>query len=153
MEKKSFKVTVNGQTFDVIVEEVGKGKREMSEEMGSESKEDYKYGKSEEPFKTNFTQPVEKSDKSATVGTTEKEKDHVPDDTKEAANVNAPMPGSIIEVKAVNGQEVKEGELLLILEAMKMENEITSPVSGTVEQILVKKGDTVNSGDKLVVIK
>ena len=66
--------------------------------------------------------------------------------------INAPMPGNILEVKVATGASVKKGDVLVILEAMKMENEIMAPCDGTVKQVLVNKGATVNSGDPLVVI-
>ena len=66
--------------------------------------------------------------------------------------VNAPMPGTILKVNVQNGQAVKEGEVLCILEAMKMENEIMAPKSGTVTQVLVSKGSKVDTGAALVVI-
>ena len=67
-----------------------------------------------------------------------------------AVAVTAPMPGKILGVKASAGQAVKRGQVLLILEAMKMENEIVAPQDGTVASVNVNKGDTVNSGDVLV---
>ena len=66
--------------------------------------------------------------------------------------VNAPMPGNILKVNVQNGQAVKEGDVLLVLEAMKMENEILAPKSGTVTQVLVSKGSTVDTGAPLVVL-
>ena len=66
--------------------------------------------------------------------------------------INAPMPGNILDVKVATGASVKKGDVLVILEAMKMENEIMAPCDGTVKQVLVNKGATVNSGDPLVVI-
>ena len=66
--------------------------------------------------------------------------------------VTAPMPGTILDVKAAQGAAVKKGDVLLILEAMKMENEIVAPQDGTVAQVLVSKGASVNSGDVLVVL-
>ena len=66
--------------------------------------------------------------------------------------VNAPMPGTILKVNVQNGQAVKEGDVLCILEAMKMENEIMAPKSGTVTQVLVSKGSKVDTGAPLVVI-
>lgn len=62
------------------------------------------------------------------------------------------MPGSILSVSVSVGQTVKAGQVLLILEAMKMENEILSPRDGTVTAVNVAKGASVNSGDALVVI-
>ena len=66
--------------------------------------------------------------------------------------VNAPMPGNILKVNVQNGQAVKAGEVLVVLEAMKMENEIMAPKAGTVTQVLVSKGSTVDTGAPLVVI-
>ena len=65
-------------------------------------------------------------------------------------NINSPMPGTILDVKVANGAAVKAGEVLLVLEAMKMENEIKAPHDATVAAVLVKKGDTVDSGTPLV---
>ena len=66
--------------------------------------------------------------------------------------VTAPMPGNILKVAVTAGQSVKEGELLVVLEAMKMENEIFAPKSGTVAQVLVQKGSTVDTGATMVVL-
>lgn len=67
-----------------------------------------------------------------------------------AAAITAPMPGNINAVKVTSGQAVKEGDVLIILEAMKMENEITAPKAGKVGQIFVQKGATVETGAPLV---
>ena len=66
--------------------------------------------------------------------------------------VTAPMPGTILKVNVTQGQAVKEGDVLCILEAMKMENEIMAPKNGTVNQVLVSKGSAVDTGAPLVVI-
>ena len=67
-------------------------------------------------------------------------------------SVNAPMPGNILKVNVSVGQTVKEGDLLVVLEAMKMENEIFAPKAGTLAQVLVNKGSSVDTGATLVVI-
>ena len=67
--------------------------------------------------------------------------------------VKAPMPGTILDIKVQPGQMVKKGEILLILEAMKMENEILSSADGVVKQIVVAKNAIVSTGDALVVIQ
>ena len=66
--------------------------------------------------------------------------------------VVAPMPGNILKVNVTAGQAVKEGDVLVVLEAMKMENEIMAPKAGTVTQVLVQKGASVDTGAPLVVI-
>ena len=67
-------------------------------------------------------------------------------------SVDAPMPGNIISVNVKPGQAVKKGDVLLILEAMKMENEIMAPIDGTVGSVAVNPGQTVQSGQQLLTI-
>ena len=64
--------------------------------------------------------------------------------------LKAPISGQIIDVSAIPGMEVKRGELVIILEAMKMENQIRSPIKGRIKEIKVKKGQSVKSGDVLL---
>ena len=66
--------------------------------------------------------------------------------------VTTPMPGNILKVNVTAGQAVKEGDVLVVLEAMKMENEILAPKACTVKQVLVSKGATVDTGATLVVL-
>lgn len=66
--------------------------------------------------------------------------------------VKSPMPGNVLKINVTQGQQVKEGDVLLILEAMKMENEVVSPKAGTVAQIVVSKGAVVETGAALVVV-
>lgn len=67
--------------------------------------------------------------------------------------VTAPMPGTILDVKASVGDTVTRGQVIMILEAMKMENDIVAPCDGKITSILVKKGDTVNSSDALATVQ
>ena len=69
-----------------------------------------------------------------------------------AANVTAPMPGTVLDVKVSVGQAVQAGETVVVLEAMKMENEIPAPAAGTVTGILVQKGATVDTDAVLVTL-
>ena len=66
--------------------------------------------------------------------------------------VSAPMPGNVLDIKVTQGAAVKEGQVLVILEAMKMENEICAPKDGTVAQIVTSKGATVDTDAPLLVI-
>ena len=66
--------------------------------------------------------------------------------------VTAPMPGNILRVDVAQGDTVKAGQILIILEAMKMENEIVAPKDGTVAQVVTSKGSVVDTGAPLVVI-
>ncbi len=67
--------------------------------------------------------------------------------------VTSTMQGMILKLKVKEKDKVKEGDVVAVLEAMKMENDVHAPESGTVEQIFVEEGDTVNAGDPLMVIK
>ena len=66
--------------------------------------------------------------------------------------VNAPMPGKIVKIVAETGKAVKKGDVVLILEAMKMQNEITAPVDGKLKSVNVAAGQSVKPGDVLAVI-
>jgi len=74
-------------------------------------------------------------------------------DASAAVSIEAPMPGKIVDILVEVGGEVKEGEPIIILEAMKMQNEITSHISGIVQSISVKKGESVMKDDVLIEIK
>lgn len=128
---KKFIVTVNGKKYDVEVEEV------KSDISGSKkSAEESVVKKEDTPTSTSQSQvkPVQEVPEGATT-------------------VNAPMPGTILDIKVNVGQPVKRGDVLLILEAMKMENEITAPQDGIVAAINISKGASVNTGDVLLSLK
>ncbi|MFO7932787.1 MAG: biotin/lipoyl-containing protein [Bacteroidales bacterium] len=74
-------------------------------------------------------------------------------ETASSVSIEAPMPGKIIDILVEEGSDVKEGEPLLILEAMKMQNEISSHVSGVVQSVSVKKNDSVMKDDILIDIQ
>ena len=69
-----------------------------------------------------------------------------------SVKVDAPMPGNILDIKVSNGASVKAGEVLVILEAMKMENDIVAPQDGTVASINVNKCDTVEAGQTIITL-
>ena len=66
--------------------------------------------------------------------------------------IASPMPGNILRIETTQGASVKKGQILLILEAMKMENEIVAPHDGTIAQIVTTKGATVDTGAPLIVL-
>jgi len=66
--------------------------------------------------------------------------------------ITSPLPGSVFTLKCKVGDSVKEGDIVIILEAMKMETEINSPYTGTVDSILVAEGANVQTGDELILI-
>lgn len=116
---KNLKITVNGVSYDVQVEELG----------GSA--------------------PVS----SASVQTTAPAVTAAPAASPASGEpVNSPMPGTIVSVAVSAGQTVKAGDVLVVLEAMKMENEIKAPKDGTIASVNVNKGDAVESGTLLVTI-
>lgn len=75
-----------------------------------------------------------------------------PSSAQGSVKVNAPMPGKILDVKANAGQSIKKGEVIVVLEAMKMENEIVAPQDGTIASINVAVGNSVEAGDVLATL-
>ena len=128
---KKFNITVNGNQYEVEVEEI-------------------KDSSTSTP-RIQHQAPVAAPQPSAP--TAPKVEAKKPVVTNGAGSVKAPMPGTINDIKVTEGQAVKAGEVLVILEAMKMENEIMSPADGIVKQIAVAKGASVSSGDVLVVVE
>ena len=119
---RKFNVKVNGVFYEVEVEEMT-GEQVQSAQTATE------------PVKTE--QPKAAQNVSAPAGGTK---------------VTAPMPGTIKKVKVTNGMQVKKNDVLLILEAMKLENEIYAPCDGTVTFVGVSEGQSVNPGDALCTI-
>ena len=80
-----------------------------------------------------------------------KVKEEVPKQASDSTeNINAPMPGTITNILVKEGESVKKGQVLAILEAMKMENEIVAPHDGAIKAISVDKGQNVNPGETLL---
>ena len=130
-----YKVTLNGRTYEVEVEA---GKAMLLDE--------YEAIVPSAPAAPVAAAPVAAAPVAAPAAPA------APVVTGAGESVAAPMPGTILKVNVTAGQAVKEGDLLVVLEAMKMENEIFAPKSGTVSQVVVSKGASVNTGDALVVI-
>ncbi len=125
---KKFNITVNGNSYEVEVEEVGS---EVS------------------------SAPVKKAAAPKAAPKAPVKKPAAPKKAVAAGSkdVTAPLPGTVLDIKVKEGQEVNQGDVVILLEAMKMENEIAAPTSGKVSQILVKTGDAVNGGDVMISIE
>lgn len=125
---KQYKITVNGKLYDVSVEEVG-------EILGGV-----------QASKTISTF-VNKDNANTNNNNNEKQISNKPQDSipidENAISIKAPMPGTILSFNVSVGDTVSEGQVLAILEAMKMENELVSPASGKVKSIHVEKGSSV----------
>lgn len=136
---KKFNVTVNGKTYAVEVEEVGAGQG----------------GFTYQPVQQTPVQPVQSAPEAPKAPVQQKPKAEAPKSAPAAAGgelMTAPMPGTILDIMVKEGQTVKKGEIVLILEAMKMENEIAAACDGVVSKIYTSKSSTVSAGDPLLTI-
>ncbi len=124
---KNFRVTVNGNTYDVAVEELSEGTA---------------------PQPIQQATPAPKATPAPSV-TKQQPKTTAPASAKK---INSPMPGTVLDIKVKEGDTVSKNQLVIVLEAMKMENEIVTPYAGKVASINVSKGAAVNSGDLLLSI-
>lgn len=121
---KNYTITVNGKVYEVTVEEGFSGQTQNAAAPVSAPAAPSNAPKA----------PAAPAPQAAAAG---------------AVTVSAPMPGKILDVRVSVGQAVKRGDVLMILEAMKMENEIVSPQDGTVASIQVSVGSAVEAGDTL----
>jgi biotin carboxyl carrier protein len=140
-----YRVTLNDKTADVSVEEIS-GVFELNQEFQPESIDvERAPGGLVLREDTRIVQPeVEKAEKYDV-------KD-VRGVAKEVKSVTAMLPGTVTKILVREGDEVKRGQIILVLEAMKMENEIASPADGVIREIRVKVGEKVDTGDILAVI-
>lgn len=124
---KKYNITVNGNTYEVVVEEVG--------------------GAASAPVYTAPAAPVATPAPAAAPA--------APKAAPAASGANkviAPMPGTILDVKVTAGQAVKKGDVICVLEAMKMENDIPAPCDGVIASVNVQKGASVAANDVIATL-
>ncbi|HOX31670.1 MAG TPA: biotin/lipoyl-binding protein [Spirochaetales bacterium] len=124
---KKYRISVNGQTYDVAVEELGAGAPAPQARVPAAA-----------PQAAAPASPAAAPAPAAGPA------------VAGALTIKSPMPGTVMSFKVIQGQAVKRGDVVLILEAMKMENEIVAPQDGTVASIRVPQGAAVNTGDPLI---
>ena len=147
MNKRIFRITVNGRVYEVEVEEIS------STSVGTQVSQNTTPAPSAPPVSApSISQVSPPKPQSAPVSAPAAEKKPKAPAPEGGTVVSAPMPGKILKVAVKEGESVSKGDLLVVLEAMKMENEIFSPADGVVKQVAVSAGDSVNTGDLLVVI-
>jgi glutaconyl-CoA/methylmalonyl-CoA decarboxylase subunit gamma len=128
---KRYKVHINGKSYEVAIEELGDGPSQPT------------------------AAPVPATPPPATPQPAKTAAAAAPKSTSNeagsaAGTIRSPMPGTILRVAIAPGDNVKKGDTLLILEAMKMENEILAPENGSIKEVNVAKGASVNAGDLLL---
>ena len=121
---KKYNITVNGNTYEVFVEEADASSAPV-------------YTAPAAPVATPVATPAPAAVKPVASG------------SAGATRVTAPMPGTILDVKVTVGQSVKKGDVICVLEAMKMENDIPAPADGVVASVNIQKGASVAAGDVL----
>ncbi len=133
---RKFLINVNGNSYEVEVEEVSDGQANVARPVS----------KPRAVISAPQAAPVKAAPVAPTVSA---------EPTVSAGQevIDSPMPGNIWKVLVSEGDMVKSGDTLVILEAMKMENELVAPRDGKVLQILTSEGTSVNTGDKLVIIE
>ncbi len=128
---KKYNITVNGTTYEVVVEEAGEvASAPVAQAPAIQAA----------PAPAAAPAPVQAPKAPAAQG------------ADGANKVTAPMPGTILDVKVSVGQSIKKGDVICVLEAMKMENDIPAPCDGVVASVKVQKGSSVNAQDVIATI-
>jgi len=135
---RKFNITVNGVTYEVEVEEISAGT--AAAPSAAPVPQAAPAVPQAAPAKQDAPKPAAHAPKAAAPAAG-------------SIQITSPMPGNIMKVNVSTGAAVKKGDILIILEAMKMENEILAPEDGTVASVAVSQGVTVASGDLLVTLK
>ncbi|OLZ09812.1 biotin/lipoyl-containing protein [Sulfobacillus thermosulfidooxidans] len=132
MAVRKFRIRVNGVVYDVEAEEISVEQSATSTSAPSV------------PSAPVATPPVPSEPPKAAAPVVMQDGEMV---------IEAPLPGAVLDVKVQEGQLVEVGQVLIILEAMKMENEVTAPVSGRIKSLRVQKGSSVDANEVLVIIE
>ena len=148
---KEYKLKINGNNYNVVVDEVGETEATV-EVNGTQFKVEYEQPVTKSAPKVTVIQPTASVSHAAPVAAAAPVKAAAPASTG-GETVSSPLPGIVLELKAKEGDVVKRGQVLMVLEAMKMENNIEAPCDGTVAAVKVNKGDSVLEGAPLYVIK
>jgi glutaconyl-CoA/methylmalonyl-CoA decarboxylase subunit gamma len=143
---RAFRITVNGKAYDVMVEEAG------SESVPSGKPVFPPSAQAPAAVPVRVAAPPENASVLSQAATPASQDETVSSRPLGSGTVKAPIPGTIRAIKVSQGQAVMRGDVILILEAMKMENEMCAETDGTVTRIFVEAGAMVNTGDPLLVI-
>lgn len=119
---KTYRITVNGNQYDVTVEEIS-GQAPAAQNVA------VSVPAAKAPDKAAITKPTGGAG---------------------AVKIDSPLPGSIFKILVKTGEKVKKGQVIIVIEAMKMENEVLSPSDGTIVSVEVSEGSSVNTGDLLL---
>ena len=139
---RKFNITVNGKAYEVEVEEVGGA-------ISTTAPAPVVTAAPAAPAPKPVSAPAK-----AEIAVEKKEEAPVKNTPVSGGDtISSPMPGTILDVKVKEGETIKRGDVMFILEAMKMENEIMAPHDGKIASVGVSKGASVDTGDMLAIIK
>ncbi|MFC2084856.1 acetyl-CoA carboxylase biotin carboxyl carrier protein [Bacteroidota bacterium] len=142
---KKFKFTIRGNIYDVDILNIEDNVADIEVNGTTYQVEIHKEVKTPKTPKLVRPHIIPSSE-------SDKVKTHKPTEKKGSGIIKAPLPGTVLQLKVERGQKVKEGDTILIMEAMKMENNIRTDKEGIISSIRVKEGDSVLEGDVLIEI-
>lgn len=147
LNSKKFTISINGKSYEISIGEITSSPISVfvdGKEYKVELKNDFIEKTGGEISNTTDISEVKINKKNDSIIETNQVED---------GTVRAPMPGVIIEIKVSKGDDIKKGDILMILESMKMENSIKTSVDGIVSSIFISQGDSVQFGQSLMEIK